>query len=93
MSKEPFHRREYERPLASLNMPVHYFGFTNRILQQQLPKNKINLFVPVYAIMKVKSIQKIDVHELAGQINTVLIIQVLVEDLPPPLVHLLTSRI
>mgnify|MGYP000486476422 CR=1 FL=1 len=55
-------------------MPVHYFGFTNRILQQQMPKNKVNLFVPVYAIMKVKSIQKIDVHELAGQINTVLII-------------------
>ena len=74
-------------------MPAHYFGFSNRILQQQLPKNQVNLFVPVYAILKIKSIQGIDVHNLTGQINTVLLINILIEDLPDPLVHLLSSQV
>jgi len=74
-------------------MPVHYFGFSNRILQQPLPKNQINLFVPIYAILKIKSIQAIDVHNLTGQINTVLLINILVENLPEPLIHLLSSQV
>jgi hypothetical protein len=74
-------------------MPGHYYGFTNRILWQDMPKDVVNLFVPVYVILKIKNLQSVDVHSLTGSINSVIIIQILIEDLPEPLIHLLSTSI
>lgn len=67
-------------------MPHHYFGYTNRILCQNTPSKKdldeINLFIPIYPILKIKSLQDIDVQKLTGSISCVLIINVLIEGLP-----------
>ena len=73
-------------------MPPHYFGFTNRILSQE-DGSKTNLFVPVYVAFRIKSIHKVDVQELTGELNAVLIVSILVEGLPEPLVHMLENSV
>ena len=62
-------------------MPPHYYGFTNRILVQQKDRTS-NLFLPAYVILKIKSLQGIDVKTLTSSINAVIIVNILIEDLP-----------
>lgn len=60
-TKDIIYRRQYEKPITALNMPYQYAGFTNRILMQQMPEKKgkqfINLYIPVYVILRIKSIK------------------------------------
>lgn len=86
------YRREYEVPLKELKMPAHYYGYSNRILMQEA-KDEINYFIPVYPILKIKSIQDIDIQKLNGSISCVIIIYVCIEKLPPALVHMLENDI
>jgi hypothetical protein len=76
--------------MEGVRMPFHYYGFTNRILAQDVG-DTTNLFVPVYVILKIKSMQSLNVQDLSGSINAVLIVNVLIEGLPDPLVHLLSN--
>jgi hypothetical protein len=57
-------------------MPHQYTGFTNRILVQEPDAKTINYFIPVYVIIKIKSIQEIDIQKLVGSISCVIIISV-----------------
>lgn len=63
--KDPFNRRTYEKSIEDIEMPPHYFGFTNRILSQT-EGSSVHLFVPVYLILRIKSLQGIDVQNLTG---------------------------
>jgi hypothetical protein len=74
-------------------MPMHYYGYTNRILLQENSSEDVNYFIPVYLIMKIKSIQDIDIQKLTGTISCVILVNILIEDLPAPLVHMLESNI
>ncbi len=74
-------------------MPMHYYGYTNRILFQENSSEDVNYFIPVYLIMKIKSIQDIDIQKLTGTISCVILVNILIEDLPAPLVHMLESNI
>lgn len=74
-------------------MPYYYYGFTNRILEQETSVEDVSFFVPVYAILKIKSLQDIDIQKLSGSISCVLLVSVLIEGLPEPLVHLLEHSI
>jgi hypothetical protein len=85
---EPIYRRTYERELSSLKMPAHYVGFTNRILSQE-KGNDLNLYIPAYVILKIKSLQEVDVRKLVGEFSAVILVNVLIENLPEPIVHLL----
>ena len=73
------YRREYEAPLEELKMPVYYYGYTNRILVQEgsPESHDVNFFIPAYLILKIKSIQDIDIQKLTGIISSVLIVYVL----------------
>jgi len=73
-------------------MPSHYVGFTNRILSQE-KGDVLNLFIPVYVILKIKSLQEVDVSKLVGSVSVVILVNVLVENLPEPIVHLLSNNI
>jgi hypothetical protein len=73
-------------------MPPHYLGFTNRALQQIRPGHT-HLFLPVYLALRIKSLQGVDVQNLSGEINGVIVVWVQIEDLPEPLVHILSSKI
>jgi hypothetical protein len=72
---------------------MHYYGYTNRILLQENSSEDVNYFIPVYLIMKIKSIQDIDIQKLTGTISCVILVNILIEDLPAPLVHMLESNI
>lgn len=85
---EPIYRRTYERELSSLKMPPHYVGFTNRILSQEKGET-LTLYIPAYVILKIKSLQEVDVRKLVGEISAVILVNVLIENLPEPIIHLL----
>lgn len=53
----------------------------------------MNLFIPVYVILKIKSLQEVDVSKLVGSVSVVILVNVLVENLPEPIVHLLSNNI
>ena len=89
---EPIYRRTYERELSSLKMPPHYVGFTNRILSQE-KGDTLNLYIPAYVILKIKSLHEVDVSKLVGVVSVVILVNVLIENLPEPIVHLLTNNI
>ena len=62
-------------------MPPHYLGFTNRIISQNLTEHT-HLFLPVYLSLRIKNLQAVNVQNLSGEINGVIMMWVLIEDLP-----------
>ncbi len=67
-------------PIETLsNVTRDNFGFTNNILtRKDISKKTVQLFVPVYSSLKVKSIKQIELKDLIAQINCVLIIMFLI---------------
>ena len=82
-------------PIETLsNVTRGTFGFTNNILiRKNSSKKTVQLFVPVYTSLKVKSIKQIEIKDLIAQINCVLIIMFLIEGLSDELVKLLESQV
>lgn len=56
-------------------------------------KKSLQLFVPAYVSLKIKSIQKIDIKDLIAEVNCVLIIILLTDQLPEELKKHLESNI
>lgn len=67
---------------------------TNNILMLRDDKKKsIQLFIPAYVSVKVKSIQKIEIKDLVAEINCVLIIILLIDDISKELEKMLEQNI
>lgn len=56
-------------------------------------KKNIQLFIPAYVSVKVKSIQKIEIKDLVAEINCVLIIILLIDDISKELEKMLEENI
>jgi hypothetical protein len=69
-------------------------GMSNNVLMRRDPEKKsIQLFVPAYVSVKIKSIQQIEIKDLIAEINCVLIIILLIDGLSDPLKKLLENNI
>jgi hypothetical protein len=90
---DQFNRKMFEVPIEDLDhVNEDNLGFTNQILIQDSEK-AVQIYVPIYISLKVKSIQDLNIKDLVAKIQTVLIVTLYVESLPEQILDALRSKV